>query len=193
VLLVKCRLSLLELTVLPQNLFHRILDSLDLESQFSLLRLTLVFEVLVSFMDLLLLYMPLIHLAFVDLILSLNLAYDSLVFSSQLSCLDFGLDDFVLDEPDILQMLQLQLVQVSSDLIFLPLVIITSLGLPRLDVLDLLLQLPSSLLDFMPSLFDRSPLLVHLLLPSHDLFLSPLKLSLIGSTNLLHKRVDVAA
>ena len=193
VLIVKFVLFLLEVSVLPYNLFHRILDSLELESQFSLLLLTLDLEVLVIFFDLLLLDIQLIHLASVGLILSLNLAYNSLVIGPHLSCLDFGLDDFIPDEPDILQMLHLDLVQVSSDLRFLPLVVQTSLSLSRLDLFGLLFQFPSSLLDFKLSLCHRSLLLGHLLLPPQDVFLSPPKLSLVGSAYLVYERVDVAA
>lgn len=127
------------------------------------------------------------------LILSLNLAYNSLVIGPHLSCLDFALDGFVPDEPDILQMLHLDLVQVSSDLRFLPLVVQPSLSLSRLDLFDLLLQFPSSLLDEKLSLCNRSLLLAYLLLPPDDVFLSPPKLSFVGSTYLVYERVDVAA
>jgi len=55
------------------------------------------------------------------------------------------------------------------------------------------LQFPSSLLDEKLSLCNRSLLLAYLLLPPDDVFLSPPKLSFVGSTYLVYERVDVAA
>ena len=143
-------------------------------------------------LDLLLLDLPLIDFALMLMVISFNLRCHSLTLSSHFSGFDFLFNCFISHLSNLLEMLHLNLIQISSYFTFFSLIIHFRFGFTTSNFLNFLLQLSSSLFYSQSSIGNLTPFFVCVFFSFGDVIFSPLQFTLVSSTNFGNKRGDVA-
>ena len=122
----------------------------------------------------------------------LNLLINLLNILPDLPGFDLALNYFVPDEPHILEMIHLYLIEVCCDLCLLPLVVQLSLILSALNLLDFLLEFTFPLLNSKLSLGYLTSLLVDFFFSTADVVFSSLKIAFVGCSYFGNQGVDIA-